>query len=228
MLIAPTYDYLNETTARDPLADSYQTDRARSGGMHARPVVGGLFIKMLTDRTMWKRWSSADHTTAGNWAPLPEPPQVTEVVATSRQTPAIWRYTIAKPADDWIKPEFDASGWKEGPAGFGTKGTPGAVVRTTWNTKDLWLRREITLPATLGSNLQFYVYHDEDVEIYVNGILATSEGGFTTSYVALETRPQAQALLTPGAKLTLAVHCHQTTGGQGVDVGLASVVEAKK
>ena len=59
-LIAPTYDYLNATTARDPLADSYQTDNARSGGMHARPVVGGLFIKMLSDRDMWKKWASRD------------------------------------------------------------------------------------------------------------------------------------------------------------------------
>jgi large subunit ribosomal protein L18 len=49
-LISPIYDYLNETTARDPLADSYETDRARSGGMHARPVVGGVFIKLLAER----------------------------------------------------------------------------------------------------------------------------------------------------------------------------------
>ena len=34
-----------------------------------------------------------DKMKVGNWAPLPEPPQITEVVATSRQTPAIWRYT---------------------------------------------------------------------------------------------------------------------------------------
>ena len=32
-IISPTYDYLNETTARDPIADSYETDDVRSGGM---------------------------------------------------------------------------------------------------------------------------------------------------------------------------------------------------
>jgi hypothetical protein len=224
-IVSPIYDYLNETTARDPLADSYETDKVQSGGMHARPVVGGLFIKMLADRGMWKKWSSADKTKVGNWAPLPEPPQVIEVVATSRQTPVNWRYTTEKPAEDWIQPQFDASGWKEGPAGFGTEGTPGSVVRTTWNTGDIWLRRTLTIPEVPHSNLQFYVYHDEDVEIYVNGVLAVTEGGFTTSYVPLEMRPAAQALLKPGAKITLAVHCHQTAGGQGIDVGLANVVQ---
>jgi hypothetical protein len=224
-LVSPIYDYLNETTARDPLADSYETDKVQSGGMHARPVVGGLFIKMLSDRALWKKWSSADKTKAGNWAPLPEPPQVTEIVATSRQTPVNWRYTTEKPAEDWVQPQFDASGWKEGPAGFGTEGTPGSVVRTTWNTGDIWLRRTFTMPEAPGSNLQFYVYHDEDVEIYVNGVLAAAENGFTTGYVTLEMRPAAQAFLKPGAKITLGVHCHQTEGGQGIDVGLANVIE---
>jgi hypothetical protein len=227
-LIAPIYDYLNGTTARDPVADSYETDKVQSGGMHARTVVGGLFIKLLADRSMWKKWSGADRTKVGNWAPLPEAPQITEIVATSRWTPATWRYTTEQPAADWIKPEFDASGWKKGPAGFGTKSTPGSVIRTTWNTGDIWLRREITMPEAACPNLQFCVYHDEDVEIYVNGILAASEGGFTSSYVPLEIRPTVMTLLKPGATITLAVHCHQTVGGQGIDVGLANVIEAKQ
>jgi acyl-ACP thioesterase len=68
-------------------------------------------------------------------------------------------------------------------------------------------------------------YHDEDVEIYVNGIAAAQEGGFTTSYMPLEISREARAVMTPGAKITVAVHCHQTTGGQGIDVGLADVAE---
>jgi hypothetical protein len=39
----------------------------------------------------------------------------------------------------------------------------------------------------------------------------------------MELSGAARALLKPGAKIVLAVHCHQTTGGQGVDVGLADV-----
>ena len=69
--ISPIYDYLNETTTRDPIADSYRTDNIKSSGMHARPVVGGFFIKMLADRELWKKWSSGDKVKADNWAPLP-------------------------------------------------------------------------------------------------------------------------------------------------------------
>jgi len=226
-LISPICDYLSQTTTRDPLADSYETDKVRSGGMHARPVVGGLFVKLLADRATWQKWSQRDRAKPGNWAPLPEPPRITEVVPTSQKTPYHWSYTVDRPGGDWTKPEFDASAWKQGPAGFGTAGTPGAVVHTTWNTADIWLRREITLPAGEHPHLQFLVYHDEDIEIYVNGITAASESGFASSYVPLDIAPPARALLKPGAKVVLAVHCHQTEGGQNVDVGLADVTEVK-
>lgn len=228
--VTPIYNYFDTTTTRDPLSDSYVTDEIHSGGMHARPVIGGLFIKMLTDRDMWMKWAHADHTKAGNWAPLPKPPVVTEVVPTSQQEGHVWKYTFDQPAGDWTSPGYDASGWKEGPAGFGTDGTPGAVVRTRWDTGDIWLRREITLPTKSfkASKLRLCVYHDEDAQVYVNGLLAGSEAGFNNSYTTLDIAPPALAWLKPGATVTLAVHCHQTTGGQGIDVGLVTVSKARK
>ena len=225
-LIDPVCDYLNETPTRDPLADSYRTDRVRSGGMHARPVVGGVFIKMLADRELWQKWARRDREQVTAWAPLPEAPQITEVVATAKVEPSTWSYTTEHPGKNWMKTDFDCSHWKTGQASFGTQGTPGAVVRTPWRSSDIWLRRELTVPAGNYPNLQLYVHHDEDVEIYIDGTLAASESGFTTSYVPLEIRPEARALLKPGAKVVLAAHCHQTIGGQNIDIGLANVVES--
>ena len=46
-IVSPIYDYLNQTTARFPFVDSYMTDNAQSDGMRARPVIGGVFVKML-------------------------------------------------------------------------------------------------------------------------------------------------------------------------------------
>ena len=217
--ISPIYDYLNETTARDPIADSYETDNIRSEGMHARPVVGGFFIKMLADRALWEKWASRDKLKPGNWAPLPT--QKTSSVVSTEQT---WRYTTRQPGENWMKTDFDASDWKEGRAGFGTQ-PPSFAKHTEWNTDDIWLRREITVPEGKHPNLQFLVYHDEDVEIYINGVLAAEEGGFTVGYDPLEISREARAKMKPGAKILIAVHCHQTTGDQGIDVGFADVTE---
>jgi hypothetical protein len=219
-IIAPIYDYLNKTTVRDPIADSYETDKITSGGMHARPVVGGFFIKMLTDPDVWKKWASRDKLKPAHWAPLPSAPKIGMLVPTEQT----WHYTTKKPGDQWTKPDFDATDWKEGRAGFGTD-PPQFVRHTSWKTDDIWLRREFTVPEGAHPHLQFIAYHDEDVEIYVNGLLAAEEGGFTTSYVPLEISSEARAVMKPGAKILVAVHCHQTVGGQGIDVGLGDVTE---
>jgi hypothetical protein len=226
-LVSPVYDYLSQTATRDPLSDSYMTDDVRSGGMHARPVVGGLFIKMLADRRMWEKWSQGDTVTSADWAPLPTAPKATYLVATSQVTPVAWRYvtTANKPTDDWMKPGFDDSGWKTGNAPF-ANGPPGGIpTGTNWKDTpgDIWLRRTVTLPPGNYTNLAFMVYHDEDVEIYVNGVPAASDSGYNSGYTPLAVSPAAAALLKPGATVVLAAHVHQTTGGQGIDIGLASL-----
>ncbi len=72
-LTSPIYDYLNATTARSPFVDSYVTTDIHSDGFHARPVIGGIFIKMLADPATWQKWSKAGQTKVAHWAPLPQP-----------------------------------------------------------------------------------------------------------------------------------------------------------
>jgi hypothetical protein len=221
-LLDPVYRFLNETPSRVPMTDWYDTKTAKMVGFQARSVVGGVFLQILYDRSAWKKWAKRDATRAANWAPLPKAPKTVVVVPTSEQEPATWRYTMQAPVADWFKPGFDASAWKEGPGGFGTRGTPGAVVRTEWNTPDIWLRREFTLPDGKWSDLQFRLHHDEDAEVYLDGILATQVSGYVTDYEAVRIKTKARELLKPGKHL-LAVHCKQTTGGQYIDVGLVDV-----
>jgi hypothetical protein len=137
-----------------------------------------------------------------------------------------WKYTEEKPADDWFKPGFETSAWKEGAGGFGTVGTPGITLNTRWDTADIWLRREFTLKTDDLSRIQLQVFHDEDVEIYLNGVLALKLSGYITDYDEFEISKEASMALQSGHN-TIAVHCHQTTGGQGIDVGIL-VMEALK
>lgn len=130
-----------------------------------------------------------------------------------------WKYTIDQPPDNWFEPQFNASAWKEGIAGFGTTGTPGVYLNSTWNTSDIWLRRDFTLKSEDIPGLELQIFHDEDVEVYLNGVLAVKLAGYITDYDEFPVSKAAIAALRAGQN-TIAVHCHQTTGGQGIDVGI--------
>jgi hypothetical protein len=130
-----------------------------------------------------------------------------------------WSYTFQSPGPDWFRTDYNATGWQEGVAGFGTPGTPGALVHTLWNTDDIWLRRQFELGTEDLRGLKLEAHHDEDLEVYLNGVLAAKLPKFIERYEQFDLRPEAVATLKPGVN-TLAVHCHQTTGGQYVDVGL--------
>lgn len=157
------------------------------------------------------------------------PPRTVEIVPTSRETAQDWRFTTDAPADGWQKAAFDDSKWRLAPAGFGTKETPGAVVRTEWSGPEIWARRTFDLPASaVGegrlSDPHLMVHHDEDADVYLNGVLAARLPGYTVGYGAFPIRLEAQMALRPG-KNVLAVHCKQTGGGQYIDVGIIDVVE---
>ena len=150
------------------------------------------------------------------------PPTFAAAVPTSEQAPLVWRYTTDKPGDHWTEPDFSDGGWQSGPGGFGEPSTPGAVVRTRWRTSDIWLRREFELPADIRGELALRLHHDEDAEVYLNGVLAAEVSGYSTSYESVAIQDKALAALHGGKNL-IAIHCHQTTGGQYIDAGIDAV-----
>jgi len=63
-IASPVYDFLNETPDRVPMTDWYMTLDAKKRGFQARSVVGGVFIKMLYDSAVWKKWADKSRNTA--------------------------------------------------------------------------------------------------------------------------------------------------------------------
>jgi hypothetical protein len=55
--------------------------------------------------------------------------------------------------------------------GFGSRDNL-STVRTEWTTGHIWLRREFTMPEGTWDDLLLLVNHDDDAEVYINGVLA--------------------------------------------------------
>lgn len=165
----------------------------------------------------------------GDFSRVPPPPTVNVVVPTARTQASEWKYTYDTPAEGWMTTSFDDAAWKAGKGGFGTTGTPNAHVGTQWAGKSIWLRKTFTLDKSPSPALQLRVHHDEDCEIYINGVLALKAPGYTTDYEDFAIAPEARAALKVGEN-TLAVVCTQTGGGQYIDAGFVEVIEtpAKK
>lgn len=150
-------------------------------------------------------------------------PEQRMLAPTAEGAPVSWRYTLEKPADDWLKPAFDDRNWREGAAPFG-KEEPAVARRpnTIWTNADIWLRREFEMPPGQCTEFTIQRHHDEDTGVYCDGVAAVKVAGHNSSDDAFEVAPETAAALKPG-RITLAVHCRQTTGGQYTDVGLQGV-----
>lgn len=142
------------------------------------------------------------------------------LVTSAEGAPVAWRYTFEKPASDWFRREFADAAWLSGMAPFGREEPPiNRKPRTVWTGADIWMRRECEWPAGKYTDVALRLHHDEDTEVYINGVLAVKAGGYNAGYEEYELGPEAQAALKPGRNL-IAVHCHQTVGGQYLDLGI--------
>ena len=216
-IIGRIYKFLDKSPGRVPLADQYGTIRAWAG-MHARPVMGAAFLPMMANRGMWMKWAHRAGPIGNNWASLPPSPVKAVIIHTSRHAPVMWHFTIQKPGSGWYGKKFDASGWRVGAAGFGTS-DPGVTPRTTWTTDNIWLRRHFILHTHNLTHLAFLTFHDQGIQVYINGVFAGAASGYSTSYVTIPITKAGLAALHPG-KNVIAVHCHQTVGGQFFDLGI--------
>jgi hypothetical protein len=217
-LFDPIYHYAETTAQRVPFSDWYITDNANMVGFQARSVVGGLFIKMLSDKNIWTKWNGKGTNVSGSWAPLKfNAVKSTPILQNSLQKGIAWKYTTEAPSADWFKITFNETNWKSGQAGFGSSDI--STSRTAWTTSDIWIRQTFDIKEVSDKKLGIGIRHDEDAEIYINGVLCGSAAGYTGKYESLLTEKKVSEVLHTG-KNTIAIHCHQTGGGQFIDAGL--------
>ena len=127
-----------------------------------------------------------------------------------------YRFTTNAPAENWPAENFDDRAWPSSRAPFGNA-LPN--VRTAWTTSDIWLRQNFNSDGGGIKTAALVIFYDEDTEIYVNGRLIWKREGFSTAYDAFAVTEKLRGALKKGGN-TLAVHTHQTAGGQFIDLAL--------
>lgn len=137
-----------------------------------------------------------------------------------------WQFTTSKPASGWQNADFNDSRWKTGTGEF----TDGEDVVNPWNTREIWARRTFKI-EDLGSikleNLLLKIQHDDDVEVYINGVPAFEKAGVTFTETPINISEEALDALREGTN-TIAAHCTNTGGLALLDVGLVEELEPKK
>lgn len=136
------------------------------------------------------------------------------LIATSRDQPQSWHYTVANPGDGWSEVGFRPKDWKEGLAPFGRN----KKAKTKWKSKDIWLQKTFGL-TTLPSSLTLHIRFDKRVEVYLNGQLVYEASEPVNDYNRVVLGAGAVAALQTGRNV-VAVHVSQVQGGRFIDLGL--------
>ena len=142
----------------------------------------------------------------------------TTYIDDARGEGAAWFYTTKKPTPDWKEIGFINKSWYKARGGFGAGDPPKSVIATEWNTENIWMRTDFRL-STVPDSLTLEIYHDEEVEVYLNGHLVYEAGGYTTDYEVIELGGKALGVIQTG-KNVVAVHCRNSGGGQNIDLSL--------
>ncbi|MDR0728803.1 MAG: DUF4965 domain-containing protein [Prevotellaceae bacterium] len=149
-----------------------------------------------------------------------ETPPLRTILKTAEQEPWTAAYTFTAPAKGWNQPRFDDARWLRGPAAFGTNLK--TTARTEWAPpqNEIWLRREFVLTEDIGKQAFLLYSHDDDIEIYINGIEVVNTGYAWGENKLRRLPPAAVATLKAGRNV-IAAHCTNRSGEALVDLGLS-------
>ena len=135
-------------------------------------------------------------------------------------------YTEEKPTGDWTGVGYNDHSWKRGKAAFGTPDMQ--HLSTPWESKHIWVRRTFELADDYTGKPVILEYsHDDDFELFINGVRVVETGYAWNNNVLLELSDEVKATLKPG-KNTIAAYGQNRVGGAYVDFGLFFKDESAK
>ena len=131
------------------------------------------------------------------------------------------KYTEAQPQGDWKDIQYDDNSWNTGTAPFTDDKQQ---AKTLWTSKDIWVRRTFTYANQDINKLVLKLYHDDNVEVYLNGDEVYNYVGWTSDYKYIPLKDKFKNRLKNGQNV-LAIHCANTAGGSWLDVGLVDEIK---
>jgi hypothetical protein len=152
-----------------------------------------------------------------------EPIPYKTILPASDEKPYQCKYTETAPANGWTGLQFDDTDWQKGEAPFADNK---AEAKTLWTSKTIWMRRIFTLDNTNIDQLFLKLYHDDNVEVYLNGEKIFSNVGWTSDFELIPLKDEVKAKLKKGNNI-LAIHCANTAGAGWLDAGLVGQVKQK-
>ena len=152
-----------------------------------------------------------------------EPPVYKTVLAASDEKPYQCKYSEVEPAGDWTAIKYIDREWKTGAAPFTDDKEQ---AKTLWKSKNIWIRRSFKLNDLNIDKLILKLYHDDDVEVYLNGKKIYKFKGWVNNFKLIPLADRFKDKLKKGENV-LAIHCANTSGGAWLDAGLLNEVKIK-
>ena len=129
------------------------------------------------------------------------------------------KFVTNLPAGDWKSIDYNDSNWNIGKGAFGVR-SAGQKSNTEWSSENIWVRREFILDEDLINSKFILEYsHDDDVEVFVNGVEVVRVNGYCQDNALIELPVEALATLKKG-KNVIAAYCKNLGGDAYLDFGL--------
>ena len=142
------------------------------------------------------------------------------IVAPGEGNPINVSYTEEEPGPGWTEKQYNDKSWKSDKMPFGSGWDNNAS--TKWVTKNILVRRLFNIDDLNIEKLILQLRHDDDVEVYINGLPAYNcKDCYVSSIKEYSLSDEIKKSLKKTDNV-MAIHCSNPRGNSWIDAGLAN------